>query len=60
MYITNGDLNSDNIVNLLDLAVMAAHWEQADPSYAHGNITGQSTINLSSLAVMASNWGWSK
>jgi hypothetical protein len=60
IYITNGDLNSDDTVNLLDLAMMAAHWGQTDPAYNHGNITGQSTINLSDLAVMAANWGWSK
>jgi hypothetical protein len=59
VYITNGDFNSDNKVNISDLAIMAAHWGQTDSNYAHGNITGQSTINISDLAVLAGNWGGS-
>jgi hypothetical protein len=59
VWIDNGDLNGDGIVNLSDLAVMAGHWLQTDPAYAHGNITGQSAVNLSDLAVLAANWGWS-
>jgi hypothetical protein len=59
VYISNGDLNGDGVINLSDLAVMASHWGQTDSNYADGNITGQSTINLSDLAVMAANWGWS-
>ncbi len=59
VYISNGDLNRDGIINVSDLAVMASHWGQTDANYSDGNITGQNTINLSDLAVMAANWGWS-
>lgn len=58
VFVSNGDLDGNGHVNLSDLAVMAAHWGQADGNYADGNITGQSTINISDLAVMAANWGW--
>jgi hypothetical protein len=58
VYISNGDFNGDGHVNLSDLAILAAHWGQADSNYSDGNITGQSTINLSDLAVLAANWGW--
>jgi len=60
VYITNADLNSDNKVNLSDLAIMAAHWGQTDSNYNHGNITGGTTIGNSDLTVMSSNWGWAK
>lgn len=60
VYISNGDLNGDGKVNLSDLAIMAAHWGQADSNYADGNITDQSTINISDLAVLAANWGWTQ
>lgn len=59
VWVANGDLNGDGIVNISDLAVMAGYWLQTDSNYGHGNITGQSTVNLSDLAVMAANWGWS-
>lgn len=60
VYVANGDLNGDGHINLSDLAVMAAHWGQADSNYADGNITGQGTINISDLAVLAANWGWAQ
>jgi hypothetical protein len=59
VYVSNGDLNGDGVINLSDLAVLAAHYGAADSNYSHGNITGQSTINLSDLAILAANWGWS-
>src|SRR5215469_10541627 len=41
VFVNNGDLDGNGHVNLSDLAVMAAHWGQADSNYADGNITGQ-------------------
>ncbi len=56
--IDNADLNNDGTVNLSDLAIMGAHWGQADNNYFHGNITGGNTIGDNDLSVMAENWKW--
>jgi len=55
--VTNGDFTGAGSVGISDLAIMAAHWGQANSSYVDGNITGQSTINISDLSVLAANWG---
>lgn len=59
VYVSNGDINGDGVINLSDLAVLAGHYGQTDPNYSDGNITGASTINISDLAILAANWGWS-
>lgn len=55
--ITNGDINTDNKVNISDLAIMAGHWnQQSGAIYGQGDITGDGKVNIQDLAVMANSW----
>jgi hypothetical protein len=54
--ITNGDLNSDNKVNISDLSIMAAHWGSSSATAAQGDLNGDGKVNISDLSVLANNW----
>jgi hypothetical protein len=58
VYITNGDLDTNNAVSISDLSILAAHWGVGSgATYNQGDINGDGKVNISDLSLMASNWG---
>jgi len=51
------DINSDGIVDLLDLAILSAQWEKSRCYTCHGaDLTGDGAVNLDDLAVFVNDW----
>ncbi|QDU72581.1 hypothetical protein [Mucisphaera calidilacus] len=50
-----GDINLDGSVNLLDLSILAANFDQPG-SYAQGDLNLDASINLLDLSILASNF----
>lgn len=53
----NADFNNDNVVNVLDLSILAAHYNQAVTSQTQGDANGDGVVNILDLSVLAANWG---
>jgi len=56
-----GDANNDGAVNVGDLGILAANWQQATvlgKSWDQGDFTGDDIVNVGDLGVLAANWGW--
>lgn len=52
-----GDADLDQIVNLVDLAILAEHFGQSNTSWAQGDFNGDNTTNLIDLALLAEHFG---
>ncbi len=56
-----GDVNMDGFVDISDLAIMAAHYDETfvpgDNGWTFGDINGDNVVNLSDLAILGANWG---
>ncbi|WP_428387362.1 family 16 glycosylhydrolase [Mucisphaera sp.] len=53
-----GDANTDGNVNLIDLSILAAHFNQPGP-WTDGDFNADKTINLIDLSLLAANFGQS-
>lgn len=53
----NADFNSDGIVNILDLSILAAHYNQTGVTQPQGDANADGIVNISDLSVLASQWG---
>jgi hypothetical protein len=51
-----GDLNGDNIVNILDLSVLLSHWQQAG-SGVTGDLNNDNVVNIFDLSILLSHYG---
>ena len=49
-----GDLNSDRIVDAMDISMILGHWGQADPDY---DIDGSGSVDGYDLAIVLAAWG---
>ena len=56
-----GDANNDGGVNVGDLGILAANWQQVTvlgKAWNEGDFTGDDIVNVGDLGVLAANWGW--
>jgi hypothetical protein len=53
-----GDANTDAEVNVGDLGILAAHWNQSG-GYEQGDFNADTVINVGDLGILAAQWGWS-
>lgn len=53
----NADFNSDNIVNITDLSVLASHYNTTGQSHATGDANGDGSVNITDLSILAAQWG---
>ena len=51
-----GDLNSDGIVDGLDLTALAGNWDGTDLNYWEGDINNDGTVDGLDLTALAANW----
>ena len=54
-----GDANNDGVVNVGDLGIVAANWNNTNgPVWVMGNFNGDGVVDVGDLGVLAGNWGW--
>ncbi|HUD03818.1 MAG TPA: dockerin type I domain-containing protein [Patescibacteria group bacterium] len=51
------DFNSDGVVNVTDLSVLATNWGRTTATHAQGDANSDGTINIYDLSILASQWG---
>jgi len=53
-----GDANSDGVVNVSDLAILAAHYGvSSGATWAMGDFNGDGAVNIKDLSILAAHWG---
>jgi len=53
-----GDANSDGVVNISDLAILAAHYgTNTGATWGEGDFNGDGTVNIEDLSILAAHWG---
>jgi hypothetical protein len=52
-----GDINSDGVVNLADLAILLSHFGSSGVGYADGDVDRDGDVDLADLALMLSHFG---
>ncbi|OQA02529.1 MAG: hypothetical protein BWY68_00965 [bacterium ADurb.Bin400] len=50
------DINGDNQVDLLDLSMLADHWNHVHPGEPMVDLNADGTVDLLDLSILASNW----
>jgi choice-of-anchor B domain-containing protein len=50
-----GDANLDGKVNIADLGILAANWQQQG-QWGHGDFTGNGTVDIADLGILAASW----
>jgi hypothetical protein len=50
-----GDANGDGRVDIADLGILAANWQQAG-FWSTGDFNGDAVVNIADLGILASNW----
>lgn len=51
-----GDVNLDGKVDIVDLGILAAHWQTAGGGWAAGDFNEDGTIDIVDLGTLASHW----
>jgi chitodextrinase len=57
LNIKAGDINSDNIININDLSVLATNFRKTSATRAMGDLNGDTVVDVADLSILASNWG---
>src|SRR5665213_2871586 len=53
-----GDSNSDGVVNISDLAILAAHYgTKTGATWSMGDFNGDGAVNIADLSILAAHWG---
>src|SRR5665213_29807 len=53
-----GDANSDGVVNISDLAILAAHYgTKTGATWALGDFNSDGAVNIADLSILAAHWG---
>jgi hypothetical protein len=54
----DGDANSDGVVNISDLSILAAHYGIASgTTWSMGDFNGDGAVNINDLAILAAHYG---
>ena len=55
----DADINSDGVVDVRDLAVLASNFRKTGQNFAQGDLNGDGTVDIQDFSVLALNWGLS-
>lgn len=50
------DANGDGIVDVLDLGILATHWQASGVGWAQGDFNGDGVVDVLDLGILASHW----
>jgi hypothetical protein len=53
-----GDANEDNRVDINDLTIVLAHYNQTGMVWTQGEFTGDGTVDINDLTIVLANYGW--
>ncbi|HUD03181.1 MAG TPA: glycosyl hydrolase family 28-related protein [Patescibacteria group bacterium] len=53
----SADFNTDGVVNVTDLSILATNWGRTSATHAQGDANSDGTINIYDLSILASQWG---
>jgi len=56
-HAANADINGDGTVNILDLSILAAHYNKTGQTFSTGDINGDGVVNILDLSILAAAWG---
>lgn len=51
-----GDINSDGVVDIVDLSILAAHYRQAG-TFSQGDLNGDGVVDVIDFSILALHWG---
>ncbi len=51
-----GDVNSDGVVNIFDLSILANNFGQSGKTFAQGDLNNDGVVNIFDLSILAANW----
>jgi murein DD-endopeptidase MepM/ murein hydrolase activator NlpD len=49
-----GDLNGDNVINVMELLTILSHWGSSDPD---ADVNGDGIVGIADLVLVLGNWG---
>jgi chitodextrinase len=52
-----GDVNGDGTVGIVDLSIIASHWNLTGQTSSTGDLNGDGAVNIVDLSILATNWG---
>jgi hypothetical protein len=53
-----GDANGDGKVDINDLTIVLAHYDQTGMTWSQGEFTGDGTADINDLTIVLANYGW--
>ncbi len=53
-----GDANTDGVVNVLDLGMLANHYRQTGAGWNGGDFNGDGVVNVLDLGALSNHYGW--
>jgi hypothetical protein len=53
-----GDANGDGRVDINDLTIVLAHYNQTGMVWTQGEFTGDGTVDINDLTIVLANYGW--
>jgi hypothetical protein len=53
-----GDANEDGRVDINDLTIVLAHYNQTGMTWTQGEFTGDGTVDINDLTIVLANYGW--
>ena len=56
---STADINSDGVVDVRDLAILAANFRKTGQNFAQGDLNGDGTVDIQDFSLLALNWGLS-
>jgi hypothetical protein len=57
-YVEPGDANEDGRVDINDLTIVLAHYNQTGMVWSDGEFTGDGTVDINDLTIVLANYGW--
>jgi hypothetical protein len=55
-FFLSGDANYDRKVNIVDLSILAANWQQTQRTFAQGDFNYDGLVDAADLRILATNW----
>jgi hypothetical protein len=55
-YTASGDVNLDRKVDVADLGILAANWQQSQRTFSDGDLDYSGTVDVNDLSILASRW----
>jgi photosystem II stability/assembly factor-like uncharacterized protein len=55
-FVLAGDANRDGRVDIADMGILAANWQQSGRSFSQGDFNYTGAVDIADLGILAANW----